>query len=118
MKHTIQQFNQGAKIIETVRSQADLRDVIATDLFDFEEAESNSKWLNVQRDDHQLETKEEHKVSSFLYKRDRPFNPEKLHKLLEDNFMLHVVNPDSDDEDDYADETDEQYEARLAQAKA
>ena len=62
---------------------------------------------------------EEYAVSSFLYRRDRPFNPEKLHKLLDSNFMLHIINPDSDDEaDDYDGETDEQYEARLVKAKA
>jgi G3E family GTPase len=79
---------------------------------------------------------EEYGVSSFLYKRDRPFNPHRLHQVLDGNFMLSIINPDEqhdhahghghdeggegDDEemeDEEEDETDEAYEARLAAAK-
>jgi len=109
----------------------DLGKVINTGKFDFEEAEANSKWLSEGRYDFTKET-EEYGVSSFLFKRNRPFHPERLHALLDKHFMLDIVNPDDEDghghghdhggdwedaDDDEEDETDEQYEARLAIAK-
>jgi G3E family GTPase len=106
--------------------------VINTGKFNFEEAEANSKWLQQERYDIHPET-EEYGVSSFLYKRNRPFNPERLHQVLESNFMLDIINPDADAEHDHdhghdeegddeemegeEDETDDAYEARLAIAK-
>ena len=133
-KNTIKQFNQEAEIIETIKSKVDLDKVINTSKFNFEEAEANSKWLEQDRYDVNPET-EEYGVSSFLYKRDRPFNPSRLHQVLESNFMLDIINPNEHDhehdhgeedqgededmegEGDEEDETDEAYEARLAAAK-
>jgi len=76
-----------------VRSEVDLTKVLNTGKFDFEEAESNSKWLAEGRYDHNPESIE-YGVSSFLYKRDRPFNPSKLHALLDSTFLLDIVNPE------------------------
>jgi G3E family GTPase len=61
-------LNSKAEIIETVKSNVDLTKVLNTKKFNFEEAESNSKWLEQDRFDIQPET-EEYGVSSFLYKR-------------------------------------------------
>ena len=134
IKNTIKQFNQKAEIIETIKSKVDLDKVINTSKFNFEEAQSNLKWLKQDRYDINPET-EEYGVSSFLYKRDRPFNPSRLHQVLESNFMLDIINPNEHDhehdhgeedqgededmegEGDEEDETDEAYEARLAAAK-
>ena len=96
VKNTIKQFNQKAEIIETIKSKVDLDKVINTGKFNFEEAEANSKWLEQDRYDVNPET-EEYGVSSFLYKRDRPFNPSRLHQVLEDNFMLDIINPNEHD---------------------
>ena len=93
VKNAILQFNKKAEIIETIKSEVDLTKVLNTKKFNFEEAESNSKWLEQDRYDVQPET-EEYGVSSFLYKRNRPFNPERLFKCLDGNFMLDVVNPE------------------------
>ena len=68
VKNTILQFNSKATIIETIKSNVDLNEVINTGKFNFEEAELNSKWLETDRYDIQPET-EEYGVSSFLYKR-------------------------------------------------
>ena len=138
IKNTIKQFNQKAEIIETIKSKVDLDKVINTSKFNFEEAQSNLKWLKQDRYDINPET-EEYGVSSFLYKRDRPFNPSRLYKVLESNFMLGVIDPNQHDhehdhgEEDQGedqgeveemkgeeideDETEEEYQARLAAAK-
>ena len=38
---------------------------------------------------------EEYGISSFLYNRTRPFDPERLHACLDSNFMLDIVNPEN-----------------------
>ena len=45
VKNTILQLNSKALIIDTVKSNVDLDQVINTGKFNFEEAETNSKWL-------------------------------------------------------------------------
>jgi len=60
--------------------------VLNTGKFNFEEAENNSKWLDPNREE--VPESEEYGISSFLYNTKRPFNPNRLHKLFSDNFML------------------------------
>jgi G3E family GTPase len=137
VKHTIRTLNSVAEIIETTNSNVDLAKVINTGKFDFTEAETHAKWLAQDRYDIQPES-EEFGVSSFLFNPKRPFHPQKLHELLNSNFMLEIINPHDhdhdhdhehdhdgeneeddgeEDEEDEDDETDEQYQARLAEAK-
>jgi len=134
IRHTISQLNPKAEIIETIRSNVDLNKVINTGKFNFEEAEANSKWLENGRYEPASEVLE-YGVSSFLYKRNRPFHPERLHKLLDSSFLLDIVNPEDhaghlhqpgedeemhdeeEEEEEEEDETDEAYEARLQEAK-
>ena len=85
VKNAILQFNKKAEIIETIKSEVDLKKVLNTKKFNFEEAEDNSKWLEQDRYDITPET-EEYGISSFLYKRDRPFFPERFFTLVDDNF--------------------------------
>ena len=92
VKNTIRQLNSIAEIIETTRSDVDLDKVINTGKFDFTEAATHAKWLAEGRYDVQPET-EEFGVSSFLYNPKKPFDPVKLHALLDGNFMLDIVNP-------------------------
>ena len=87
-------------MIETVRSEIDLKKIINTGKFNFEEAETNAKWLTQDRYDVQPES-EEFGVSSFLYNRKKPFDPVKLHKLLDDNFMLDILNPNHAHDEDH-----------------
>ena len=39
-------------------------------------------------------------ITSFVYQRNRPFNPDRLYKLLQESFMIEVVLPqEADDEE-------------------
>ena len=94
-------------IFETINSEIDLAKVINTGMFNFEEAETNSKWLDPLRMVTQTDTN--YDISSFQYKPNKPFNAERLHKLFESNFMLQVINPDDDDHDhSHGDHEDEE----------
>ena len=59
-------INPKAKIYETQNSEIDLKNVLNTNLFNFEEAERNPGWLREIRGEHTPET-EEYGISSFVY---------------------------------------------------
>ena len=138
IKRTLRQFNKRAEIIETVKSNIDLKKVINTGKFNFEEAAKHTQWLAEDRYDINPET-EEYGVSSFTYEATKPFNPERLKKVLDDNFVLAITNVDhssgapvhahdhgeeeEEGEDDEYDgecedgETEEEFMARVARAR-
>ncbi len=78
----LQKLNAQAKIYRSVRSQVDLNLILNTGLFDMEDAANSAGWLTELRGEHTPET-EEYGISSFIYKRQRPFHPERLRAFFE-----------------------------------
>lgn len=73
-----------AKIIRTSHGQVDPKEILNTNLFNFEEASQSAGWMQeLEKGYHTPET-EEYGVSSFVYERKRPFHPERLMQWLED----------------------------------
>jgi G3E family GTPase len=72
IKRTIRQLNKRAEIIETFKSNVDLKKVLNTGRFDFYEAAKNTKWLVEDRYQINPET-EEYGVGSFVYEPKKPF---------------------------------------------
>lgn len=83
LKAVLQKLNPGAKIIECAHSQVALEEIIDTGLFDFEQASNGAGWIRELNEEHTPET-EEYGISSFVYKRKRPFHPERFQLWLED----------------------------------
>ena len=71
---TIKALNSSAKIIETTHSSVDLKEVLNTNLFNMEKAESSARWIQELKEDHIPET-DEYRISSFVYRSKRPFHP-------------------------------------------
>ena len=68
LKGIIFKLNSNAKIITTSFSSIEPKEILNTKLFDFEEAEKNSAWIDeLKKDEHTPET-EEYGISSFVYK--------------------------------------------------
>ena len=83
----IKNLNSDCKIIETNYSKVDLKQIINTNLFDFEKASNSPMWLKELRGEHTPET-EEYGISSFVYRARRPFHP----KRLKDVFLSKVFS--------------------------
>lgn len=78
-----------AKIIETTESQVDISEIVDTGLFDYDRASHSSLWVKeLESGGHHSHTPEteEYGVSSFLYKRNIPFHPERFGKICEENW--------------------------------
>ncbi len=73
-----------ASIIRAVNGQVPLDAIMHTGLFDFEQASQSPGWMQeLQQPEHQPET-EEYGISSFVFRRRRPFHPARLLAFLED----------------------------------
>ncbi|PEZ03591.1 cobalamin biosynthesis protein CobW [Bacillus sp. AFS018417] len=85
----LQKLNPEARIIEAVYSQVPLYTILNTNLFDYEKASQAAGWIKELNNEHTPET-DEYNISSFVFRRKRPFQPERLMKWLE-NWPLDVV---------------------------
>ncbi len=81
LNQIIKRLNPRAKILHSKESQVLLSDVLGTGRFQLEEAEANPQWLAVPRGQEEIET-EEYGISSFVYRRERPFHPKRLADVL------------------------------------
>jgi len=79
----IKALNPDAELIETDQSQVAAERIFDTGLFDFETAHEHPLWAKELYGfaDHIPET-EEYGVSSFVYRARRPFDPAKVHAVL------------------------------------
>ena len=77
----LHQFNPTAKKYYTHRSNIDIKEILDTKLFNFEDAVKNPGWLREIRGEHTPES-EEYNISSFVYRNVKPFHPSRIYNLL------------------------------------
>ncbi|MET3503989.1 GTP-binding protein [Halalkalibacter oceani] len=78
----IRKSNSDAVIIPTSYGNVELSSILHTRKFDFEKASQSAGWIKELNEEHTPET-EEYGVSSFVYRRRRPFHPQRLMDWLE-----------------------------------
>ncbi len=90
IKATIKTLNGTAKIYLTNNSNIELDKILNTGLFNMDVAQKTEVWNEELQNEHKSE-KEEYGISNFVYRARRPFNPEKLEKLLTSNKLASVI---------------------------
>ncbi|MEH7454151.1 GTP-binding protein [Gottfriedia acidiceleris] len=85
----LKKINAQAKIIPAIFSNVDLKSVLNTHLFDFDKASQAAGWIKELNEEHIPES-EEYGISSFVYRRKKPFHPERLFSWLE-NWSVDIV---------------------------
>lgn len=85
-RQIIRSLNADARIFETTHSDVPTDAILNTGLFDFEKAQEHPMWAKELYGfaDHVPET-EEYGVASFVYRARRPFEPEKIMAVLNDD---------------------------------
>ncbi|MBU8879221.1 GTP-binding protein [Bacillus sp. FJAT-29790] len=83
LKAVLQRLNPDARIFESSFGQVELDEILNTNLFDFEEASQGAGWIKELNEEHTPET-EEYGISSFVYRRKKPFHPERFTHWLEE----------------------------------
>jgi G3E family GTPase len=91
LKASIQKLNPGAKIISSNFSKVDPKEILNTKLFDFEEAQNSAGWQKeLEAGEHTPET-EEYGISSFIFRNQKPFHPERFWKYLNEEYPSSVI---------------------------
>jgi G3E family GTPase len=78
----IKKLNPTAQIVHTQFSQIDIGKILNTKKFDFEEAQNSSRWIEELLKPAPTSEIEEYGVSSFVYRSNKPFHPQKFNSML------------------------------------
>jgi G3E family GTPase len=81
VKGHLKALNPTALLLESTHGQVPLEEVLNTRRFNFERAAQSPLWLKELRGEHVPET-EEYGITSFVYRRHRPFHPERFHAWI------------------------------------
>jgi G3E family GTPase len=89
LEAVLRKLNPEAKVIKSVFSDIPLTSILHTSSFDFEKMSQAAGWIKELNEEHTPET-ESLGISSFVYRRRRPFHPERFMKWLE-NWPVDVI---------------------------
>jgi G3E family GTPase len=91
LEAVIKKLNPSAKIIRSIFSKINLYEVINTKLFNQENAEQSAGWIEeLKKTQHSPET-EEYGISSFVYRENRPFHPNRFLNYINDQFPHNII---------------------------
>ncbi len=91
LRAAIRKLNPGARVIESTFSKVPLGEILNTGLFDFEEAQASAGWIKeLEAGEHTPET-EEYGISSFVFRDQRPFHPERLMRFLNEQYPSGII---------------------------
>ncbi|MEK3720756.1 GTP-binding protein [Paenibacillus sp. FSL H8-0034] len=78
LEQILRKLQPRAKLIRSVQGQVDPAEILNTGLFNFDEASVSAGWIKeMEKPSHTPET-EEYGITSFVYERTKPFQPERL----------------------------------------
>ena len=91
LQAAIHKLNPGAKIIRSSFGKVAPEEILNTELFDFEEAQNSAGWQKeLQAENHTPET-EEYGISSFVFRNQKPFHPERFWEYLNGKYPLGII---------------------------
>jgi G3E family GTPase len=91
LEAAIKKLNPTAKIIQSEFGKVDLKNVLNTGLFDFEEAQNSAGWQKeLEGGNHSPET-EEYGISSFVFRNQKPFHPERFWNYLSNQYPNSII---------------------------
>ncbi|WP_104382819.1 GTP-binding protein [Sphingobacterium sp. HMA12] len=90
LEAAIGKLNPKAKLIRTQFGQVNPEAIMGTGSFDFEEASASVGWIRELETEHIPET-EEYGISSFVFRSQRPFHPQRLHTYLNERYPHNII---------------------------
>ena len=91
LSSAIKKLNPIAKVIQTNYSKIDPKEILNTGLFDFDEAEQSSGWIEeLNKAEHTPET-DEYGIGSFVYRSNRPFDPHRFWNYIQNKFPTNII---------------------------
>lgn len=91
LQASIKKLNPSAKIITAQFGRVDIKEILNTKRFDFEEAQSSAGWQKeLEGGVHTPET-ETYGISSLVFRNQKPFHPERFWKYLNQDYPSGVI---------------------------
>lgn len=90
LKALLRKLNAKARIVEAVKGEIPLREILHTGLFDFDETSASAGWIAELEKEHVPET-EEYGIRSFVYRSRAPFHPERFWQLVQHDWPNGVI---------------------------
>jgi G3E family GTPase len=87
---TIKKLNPGAKIFRTQHSLIDLKEILDTNLFDFEATSQSAGWIKELENEHTPET-EEYGITSLVFRNTKPFEPARFWKYIHEYWPASII---------------------------
>lgn len=91
LKAAIQKLNPGAKIIQSEFSKVPPEKILNTGLFNFDEAQHSAGWQKELESEHHTPETEEYGISSFVFRNQRPFHPERFWNYLNNEYPAGIL---------------------------
>ena len=91
LRSTISKLNPSARIIDSTFSKVHPSSILNTGLFNFEEAEQNALWQEELKKDEHTPESEEYGISSFVYRRKKPFDPKRFWSYVQEQFPHNII---------------------------
>lgn len=91
LKAALKKLNPSARILESSYGKIEPKKILHTGLFNFEEAEQSAGWIEeLNKEEHTPET-EEYGIGSFVFRSNRPFDPERFWYLVQHKFPSSII---------------------------
>jgi len=90
LEAAIKKLNPGARILHSEFGRVDPGSILHTGLFDYETAASSAGWIKELQNEHVPET-EEYGISSFVFREQRPFHPERFWHYLTQRYPSDII---------------------------
>jgi len=88
---SIRKLNPGAKIIKSNFGKLDPSEIINTQLFDFEIAQTSAGWQKELEGGVHIPETEEYGISSFVFRNQKPFHPERFWKYITEDYPASII---------------------------
>ncbi len=91
LRSTLSKLNPLARIIDSTFSKIDPSSILNTGLFNFEEAEQSAHWQEELKKNKHTPESEEYGISSFVYRRKKPFDPDRFWNYVQQIFPHNII---------------------------
>jgi G3E family GTPase len=91
LKAVIRKLNASATIIESSFGKVELRNMLNTNLFNFDETSQSAGWIEELNKEHHTPETEEYGIGSFVFRSRRPFHPERFWNYLNDRWQSNII---------------------------
>jgi G3E family GTPase len=90
LKQILRGFNHDAKIVETTFGRIEPKEILHTNLFDFDTASASAGWIHELNHPHTPET-EAYGIGSFVFRARKPFHPQRFWAWLTKDFPANIL---------------------------